>query len=87
MSNLLEKSGELADGVQLSSREWKMFYRFQMILYYYPKPQSQHLSEDEKTAIKSLREHHKYSIDDLAFIFMRSKSTIHECLKKQGVSE
>jgi len=62
--------------------EWKIFYRIQQILVRFPKPQPQHVDEEEAEAILDLWKAHRYSISDLAFIFDRSKATIHQVLKK-----
>ena len=84
MEGLRQKSDEISEGVSLKKSEWKMFYRLNNILYYYPDPQPKQVCPDEAQEIISLKEQHKYSIGDLAFIFQRSKSTIHQVLKQSG---
>jgi hypothetical protein len=68
----------------LTSKEWKMFYRLHMILHYFPNPQPNQIGKDEAIEILAKQKAHGYSVGDLAFIFMRSKSTIHEFLKEKG---
>ena len=85
MCDLLKKSDEVSNGVRLPAKEWKMFYRLQMVLAYFPKEQSFHITDQEAEAILDLRTRHNYSITDLAFIFQRSKQTIFEVLKKNNV--
>lgn len=82
MKGIVAKSNEIMDGVLLTKAEWKMFYRLQIILCYYPDPQPQQVCNDEAEAITDLKEQHKYSIGELAFIFQRSKSTINAVLKQ-----
>ena len=82
---LLEKSLELSEGIFLTSSQWKMFYRLQMSLPYFPNPQPRHITDQEAEAILGIKGVHNYSIADLAFIFQRSKASIFECLKKHGV--
>lgn len=80
---ICESYVESLKDVKASADEWKVYYRVQQILVRFPKPQPQHVDEQEAEAIKDLREHHKYSISDLAFIFDRSKATIHDVLNRQ----
>jgi len=80
LSGLVAKSNEITEGVSLSKKEWMMFYRLQMILHYYPSPQPERVGDDEALTINDLKEQHGYSIGELAFIFQRSKSTIHGVL-------
>jgi hypothetical protein len=82
LSGLVAKSNEISEGVALTKAEWKMFFRLQMILHYYPDPQPERVGKDEASEISVLKEHHDYSIGELAFIFQRSKSTIHAVLKQ-----
>ena len=83
MQGLVNKSFEITDGVSLTNAEWKMYYRLRAILHYYPDPQPERVGDDEALAIKDLKEHHGYSIGDLAFIFIRSKAKIHELLNRK----
>jgi hypothetical protein len=85
MLDLLEKSDEVSNGVRLPAKEWKMFYRLQMVLAYFPKEQPFHITNQEAEAILDLRTRHNFSIADLAFIFQRSKQTIFEVLKKNSI--
>lgn len=87
MSDLLQKSVDITEGVRLPAKEWRAFYRLQMVLYYFPQEQPFHVSDQEAEAILDLRQVHKYSITDLAFIFQRSKQTIFEVLKKNHIEE
>lgn len=68
----------------LTSKEWKMFYRLQMILHYFPNPQPNQIGKSEAIEILAKQKANGYSVGDLAFIFIRSKSTIHEFLKEKG---
>jgi hypothetical protein len=52
-------------------------------LHYYPDPQPPQVGDDEALAIEDLKEHHGYSVGDLAFIFIRSKATIPEVLNRK----
>jgi hypothetical protein len=83
MSDLIDRSFEITEGVKLTAKEWRMFYRLQTILYYYPKPQPAHVDECEAEEIKAKQKHHDYPVGDLSFIFMRSKATIYEVLQKK----
>jgi hypothetical protein len=85
MLDLLKKSHEITEGVRLPDKEWKMFYRLQMVLCYFPKEQPFHITDDEADEIVTLQKAHKFSIENLAFIFQRSKQTIFEVLKKNNV--
>lgn len=82
MDALLAESERVVEGIKVPSKEWLLYYRFTMILNYYPNNQPQNVSEGEAQAIKGLREHHGFSIADLASIFQRSKATIHEVLNR-----
>jgi hypothetical protein len=82
MLGLIKKSNEIANGVSLPKAQWTIFYRLQMMLHYYPNQQPQKVCNDEVLAIKDLKQQHGYSIGELAFIFQRSKSTIHSVLKQ-----
>ena len=84
MLGLVKKSNEISKGVSLPKKEWMMFYRLQTILNYYPDPQPKQVCKEESEAINELKTHHGYSIGELAFIFMRSKATIHAVLKKSS---
>jgi len=68
--------------VKLPANEWKIYYRIEQIILGFPCNQPQHVNEEEANAIKELKKHHNYSVSDLAFIFNRSKSTIHEVLSR-----
>ncbi len=72
--------------IALPPNEWKIYYRIEVILLRYPRDQPQHVEEEEAERIAILRRRHKYSVGDLAFIFNRSKSTIHEVLKARGMN-
>lgn len=81
MSDLINKSFKLTENVTLTPKEWLMYYRVTEMLHYFPDPN--HNTYAKKKPKKSkLREAHGYSVGDLAFIFMRSKATIHEILRK-----
>ena len=84
MLGLIQKSNEISKGVSLPKKEWMMFYRLQTILNYYPDPQPKQVCKEEAVAINELKTRHGYSIGELAFIFMRSKATIHAVLKKSS---
>jgi hypothetical protein len=83
MQGLLDMSFEITDGVSLTNNEWKIYYRLRAILHYYPDPQPPQVGDDEALAIEDLKEHHGYSVGDLAFIFIRSKATIPEVLNRK----
>jgi hypothetical protein len=85
MLGLVKKSNEISKGVSLPKKEWMMFYRLQTILNYYPNPQPQQVCNGEAEVINELKEQHGYSIGELAFIFQRSKSTIHAVLKQKKI--
>ena len=87
MLGLVKKSNEISNGASLTKKEWMMFYRLQTILNYYPDPQPKQVCKEEAEAINELKTHHGYSIRELAFIFMRSKATIHAVLKKSDNHE
>jgi hypothetical protein len=87
MLDLLKKSDEVSNGVRLPAKEWKMFYRLQMVLAYFPKEQPFHITDQEAEAILDLRTRHNYSIADLAFIFQRSTQTIFKILKDADLTE
>lgn len=79
--NLEEKVEEIFEGEELPAPQWRAFYRLIMMLNYYPDEQPKHVTEFEANCIKRLHEAHpSYSIEDLAWIFIRSKSTIHAVL-------
>jgi hypothetical protein len=82
---LSDKSLELSEGVKLKPNEWLMYYRLDNALRYLPDPQPFHIAEQEAEAIIGIRATHGYSIADLSFIFVRSKASIFETLKKHGV--
>ncbi len=82
MIDLLEKSAEITEGVALTPKEWLAFYRLRTVFHYFPDPQPRHVGEEEAEEIKSLQKQHNYSVGDLAFIFLRSKSTIDQVLKR-----
>ena len=84
MKGLYDKSNEISEGVSLPKAQWSMFYRLQTILCYYPDPQPKQVCKAEAETINILKNHHGYSIGELAFIFMRSKATIHAVLKKSS---
>jgi hypothetical protein len=83
---IFERIDESLKDAKVPPNEWKLFYRIKRILVRFPRKQPQHVDDDEAEAIKGLREHHNYSISDLAFIFDKSKVTIHAILKKAGLS-
>ncbi len=83
MEGLLKRINEVNKDVELTPEGWKMYYRLRFLLETYPKSQTQHVTDYERDFIKGIRERHKYSISDLAFIFRRSKSTIHEALQRE----
>jgi len=68
--------------VKLPADEWKILYRIERIIVRFPSKQPQHINEEEANAIKGLKNHHNYSFSDVAWIFNRSKSTIHEVLNR-----
>lgn len=82
LEGLFKRINEVNKDVELTPEGWKMYYRLHFLLETYPNPQTQHVTGHERDFIKGIKEHHKYSMSDLAFIFRRSKSTIHEVLNR-----
>jgi hypothetical protein len=82
LDQLRERIVRSLETVKGTPDNWKIYYRVQQILGRFPKPQPQHVDEEEAEEIINLWKAHHYSISDLAFIFDRSKATIHQVLKK-----
>jgi hypothetical protein len=81
MCKLREYINEISRGVKLTAPEWRMFYRAYFVLFYFPDKQPRHVCTEESEWIKQLKhDHPSYTVEDLAFIFMRSKETIHRIL-------
>jgi len=83
---IAERFVESLKDVMAPAAEWKIYYRIEVILLRFPCKQPQHVNEAEAERILELRKAHKYSVSDLAFIFDRSKATIHAVLKQAGLS-
>jgi hypothetical protein len=84
-TKLLEKTFEISENVVLTNREWLMYYRLENVLRYFPYQQPLHIDGLEAEAILGIKKTHDYSVGDIAFIFQRSKATIHEFLKKNSL--
>ena len=83
LNQLDERILRSLETVKGTPNEWKIYYRVQQILVRFPKPQPQHVDEEEAEEITGMSEQHHYSVSDLAFIFDRSKATIHEVLNRK----
>jgi hypothetical protein len=84
MREIISRIDKVFEGEKFTAKEWKPFYRVDMMLRYLPDPQPKHVGKDEAKAIRQLHEDHpSYSIEDLAWIFMRSKSTVHAVLNEK----
>ena len=80
---MLNRFYELLEDVKLTAKEWKPLFRIEYNFMHYPKPQPKQVPEYEATSIRELHKAYpSYSIEDLAWIFMRSKSTIHAVLNR-----
>lgn len=65
MSKLRMKVSEIFEGEKFTAKEWKPFYRLDMLLHYFPDEQTKQVSRDETEAIRQLHEDHPtYSIED-----------------------
>ena len=82
---MLGRFWKLLDDVKLTPAEWKPIFRLNFNFLHYPNPQPKHVPDYEADSIRDLhRDNPVYSIGDLAWIFMRSKSTIHDVLNRKS---
>jgi hypothetical protein len=52
---LIEVSNDVSNGLTLTNKEWRLFYRLQNALSYFPDPQPSHITDDEAESIIGLR--------------------------------
>ena len=82
---MLGRFWKLLEDVKLTPTEWKPIFRLDMNFLHYPNPQPKHVPDYEAKAIRDLhKDYPPYSMGDLAWIFLRSKSTIHDVLNRKS---
>lgn len=80
--DILRQFDGLFKGVELTRDEWLAYFRvLEFLVYSYPNGQTEHVDKFEAEDIKDWQKK-GYSVGDIAFIFRRSKSTIHDVINR-----